>query len=321
MSIGLSVVGSGYIANKVLKEIYDTCEIISVYSSNFDTAKKISNKYNAKLCKNYDEILKDPSVDCIYITSPHTTHYQYALRAIYANKNVICEKPAAMNKNQLKVLINASKENKIFFCEIMHFRFSYVFNEIKKIITENQLGNLVSIYADIGFDAYLLPKRKRLLDPNLGGGALLDIGIYIASLVEFIFDDFSVENIRFDIEKNDDNIDISDHIYAEINDIFCEFKCSLKEVLKTEVKLIFDNGEISVPMFYVPKRIVKSENNTCFVTAYEFSYKKQFQINFEEIMNSKIESDYYSHSAMLKTIEIIDSIRNKNGIIYKCEKI
>lgn len=107
-NISLSIIGSGYIARKVLKELSSLCQIVSIYSTNKKTSKEIADKYKIKCCYTYDEILNDENIDCIYIATPHSSHFYYAVRAIKSKKSVICEKPSAINGQQLNYLINLS---------------------------------------------------------------------------------------------------------------------------------------------------------------------------------------------------------------------
>ncbi|KAF8196759.1 NAD(P)-binding protein [Mycena galopus ATCC 62051] len=128
----------------------------------------------------YEQVYADPNVDAIYIGTPHTYHYINALDAIRAKKHVLCEKPVTTNVPELRALLAAAKENGVFFMEAMWTKFQPLPQAIIKILDSGELGAPVVVHADLSgdFDIHNIPKTHRILDPALGGGALLDLGPY-----------------------------------------------------------------------------------------------------------------------------------------------
>lgn len=128
----------------------------------------------------YEEVYADQDVDAIYIGTPHTYHYLNALDAINSGKHVLCEKPVTCNSAELRSLIAAAKEKGVFFMEALWTRFQPLVLEVKRIAEEGSLGLPVLLHADLSgnFDINNIPLTHRILDPALGGGALLDIGPY-----------------------------------------------------------------------------------------------------------------------------------------------
>lgn len=318
--IGLSVVGSGVIAKKVLKEIAGICDIISVYSRNETSSLALAEKYGAKPCPSFEGVLTDKNVDCVYIATPHTTHCHYASLALEAGKNVICEKPAAMNRRQMEQMLALSEKNNAYFGEIMHFRYSPVFSQLREILDSQKYGKLIKIQADIGFDAYALPKRKRLLNKEAGGGALLDIGIYIAALADFVFGDMTAQNCSLHVEKNEDGVDVENQLRAQIGGVPCEFLCSLKRVLPSSAVFEFENGQVEIPVFFKPNRLIlKNESGTETVEKGKFTSQTQFQKAFEDMLGSCKESRPFHHEASYRTVCLLDEIRKAGGITYAPE--
>ncbi|EPT00732.1 NAD-binding protein [Fomitopsis schrenkii] len=128
----------------------------------------------------YEEVFADPDVDAVYIGSPHTQHYGNALAALLAGKHVLCEKATTANAAELRHLIKVAKERNLFFMEAMWTRFQPLTLEVKRVAEEGTLGEPVLLHADLShdFDIQNIPKTHRMLDPHLGGGALLDLGPY-----------------------------------------------------------------------------------------------------------------------------------------------
>lgn len=111
------------------------------------------------------------------VGTPHTLHYENALEALNAGKHVLCEKATTSNAAELKALLKLAKEKKLFFMEALWTRFHPLTLELKRIAEEGALGDPVVVHADLSFDFHLenLPLTHRMLDPKLGGGALLDL--------------------------------------------------------------------------------------------------------------------------------------------------
>jgi predicted dehydrogenase len=135
---------------------------------------------SVKVYGSYQELCNDPDIDAIYIGTPHTHHYAVVLLALNASKHVLCEKPFTSNAAELKALVKLAKEKKRFLMEAMWTRFQPIAIEIKKVIDEGSLGDIRVLHADLSgdFDVDNIPDTHRILDPRLGGGALLDLGPY-----------------------------------------------------------------------------------------------------------------------------------------------
>ncbi|KIJ20796.1 hypothetical protein PAXINDRAFT_165640 [Paxillus involutus ATCC 200175] len=168
------------------RDVHDLVhKVTAVGSRNVDSAKKFIAEYavgdsSIKAYGSYAEVYADSNVDAVYIGTPHTCHYENALDAIKAKKHVLCEKPVTSNAAELRSLLAAAKENGVFFMEALWTRFQPLVIEVKKIAESGVLGEPVAVHADLSMDFNLekIPKTHRILDPLLGGGALLDLGPY-----------------------------------------------------------------------------------------------------------------------------------------------
>jgi len=142
--------------------------------------KSIGGDKSIKAYGTYDEVYADKDVDAVYIGTPHTAHYTNALASIRAGKHTLCEKPVTFNKAELESLISESKKHNVFFMEAMWTRFQPLVLDIKRILDGGGLGRPVVVNADLSFDFGIekLSKEHRILNPDLGGGALLDLGPY-----------------------------------------------------------------------------------------------------------------------------------------------
>lgn len=132
----------------------------------------------AKGYGSYTELVADPNVSIIYVATPHSHHYENALLALNAGKHVCCEKPFTINAAQTEHLIQVAKQKKLFLMEAVWIRFFPIVLEIQRLIhVEKRLGDVRRVYSDLSSQFAPDPKH-RLYNPELGGGALLDLGIY-----------------------------------------------------------------------------------------------------------------------------------------------
>ncbi|CDO73292.1 hypothetical protein BN946_scf185008.g54 [Trametes cinnabarina] len=160
-------------------------KIVAVGSRSVESAQKFIKAYapneaDIKAYGTYNEVYANPNVNAVYIGTPHTLHYENALAALEAGKHVLCEKATTSNAAELKALLKLAKEKKLFFMEALWTRFHPLTLELKRIAEEGTLGDPVVLHADLSADFHIesLPLNHRMLDPKLGGGALLDLGPY-----------------------------------------------------------------------------------------------------------------------------------------------
>jgi predicted dehydrogenase len=134
----------------------------------------------------YEALVRDPQVDVVYVGTPHTDHAASARLALEAGKAVLCEKPFTLNGREAAGLAALARERGVFLMEAMWTRFVPAIAEVRRLIGAGAIGEPLSLQAEFGFDASALPPAHRALNPALGGGALLDLGIYPLSLASFL---------------------------------------------------------------------------------------------------------------------------------------
>lgn len=134
----------------------------------------------------YAALVEDPAVDVVYIGTPHPDHAGSALLALQAGKAVLCEKPFTLNRAQAEAVVALARERGAFLMEAMWTRFVPAVAEARRLVAEGAIGEPLSVRADFGFNGMHLPPTHRALDPTLGGGSLLDLGIYPLSLASFM---------------------------------------------------------------------------------------------------------------------------------------
>lgn len=179
-SIRWGILGAGKIAEKFTAALTYTEAAVpfAIASRDGEKAKQFAAKHNmVKHYDNYESLVKDDDVDIIYIATPHSFHCEQSLLCLEHKKPVLCEKPIAMNEAELQKMIAAAKKNNTFLMEGMWSRFMPSTKKILELIANDIIGPVQYFTADFGFQAPYDP-NGRLFNVALGGGSLLDIGVY-----------------------------------------------------------------------------------------------------------------------------------------------
>ncbi|PNY28492.1 Uncharacterized protein TCAP_01596 [Tolypocladium capitatum] len=171
-------------------------EIVAVASSSSaDRAasfvKKIDGPASAKFYGSYAELVADPDIDIVYVATPHSHHFQNAMLALQAGKNVLCEKALTVNASQARKLVDVAKAKNLFFMEAVWTRYFPLSIKIRELITSGEIGTVHRTFADLSFNettdeddgTVTFADSHRMVNKDLAGGALLDIGIYALTWV------------------------------------------------------------------------------------------------------------------------------------------
>ncbi|XP_054850591.1 trans-1,2-dihydrobenzene-1,2-diol dehydrogenase-like [Eublepharis macularius] len=132
----------------------------------------------------YEELAQDPDVDIVYVGSVHPQHHRLTILFLRAQKNVLCEKPLAMNADEVRDMIRVARENNVFLMEGFWTRFFPVSEQIRCLLAQNTLGDVKVVQAQLGFP---MEDVQRLVDKKLGGGVILDLGCYCVQFASMIF--------------------------------------------------------------------------------------------------------------------------------------
>lgn len=175
------IVGAGNIAHSFSKDLalVDGGELTAVASRDIAKAKAFANEYGAHYTYgSYEELFESDTVDVIYIATPHTSHAKWSIAAMKAGHHVLCEKPLGANKSQVLEIIKVAKENNVFLMEALWSRFNPTIKKVKELVADGAIGDIGYLHADFAFYGLDRDESGRILNPELAGGSLLDIGIY-----------------------------------------------------------------------------------------------------------------------------------------------
>jgi predicted dehydrogenase len=175
-----AILGAGSIAKKFASDLklLPGAELYAVGSKDIGRAQKFASEQGFKKAYgSYEELVSDTDVDIIYIASRHIGHYPDAVLCMNHGKAVLCEKPVSMNRQQFEKMTALAVDKDVFFMEALWTRFIPSFLKLKELIEKGEIGKIRIIESDFCFMPAYDPEG-RLFNPGLGGGALLDVGLY-----------------------------------------------------------------------------------------------------------------------------------------------
>lgn len=183
------IIGTGSITKKFARGVsaLHDAELLAVGSRAQETAADFGEQFGIpRRYASYEALAADPDVDAVYIGTPHPFHMANTLLCLGAGKAVLTEKPFAINAQQAQQMIEFARQHKVFLMEAMWTRYLPIFVRVRELLAQGVIGEVKQIMADFGFRARVNP-QGRLFNPDLGGGGLLDVGIYPLSLAFMIF--------------------------------------------------------------------------------------------------------------------------------------
>lgn len=308
------IVGTGAISHLFAKGLGNAknAKLYAVASRSKSKAENFAKEFNIPVYyDSYEKLASDPHVHIAYIGTPNTLHCENSLIFLENKKAVLCEKPFAINYKQADQMIKTAKKNNCFIMEALWSRFLPSFSKLQEIIENQIVGNPVSIKADFGFYTPFNAK-SRLFNPTLGGGSLLDIGIYPVFLSLFLFgfpDTYSAHAI-----KAPSGVDISTGIFLSWESgKFAQLLSSFAVDLDTEAVIYCTNGKITLhSKFHMPTTISVTKTDGC-IEKIPLKWRGNgYNYEAEEVMRclseNKIESEYLTHDFSLKLIKLLDSL-------------
>ncbi|MFP6642863.1 MAG: Gfo/Idh/MocA family oxidoreductase [Candidatus Latescibacterota bacterium] len=182
------ILGTGNIAHQFARGLADTPDatLVAVGSRSIDTANTFADEFDIeRRHPTYEELADDDGVDAVYVSTPHPFHRDNSILLLEHGKAVICEKPFTINAGDAKAVIDVARQRDVFLMEAMWTRYLPAVVRARELIAEGAIGDVRLVQADFGFRAGINPEG-RLFNLALGGGALLDVGIYVISMASMI---------------------------------------------------------------------------------------------------------------------------------------
>lgn len=324
--VKFGIIGLGKIAHKFAHDIalVDGCTLQAVGSRSKEKAKEFASRYKVvNYYDSYEQVATDPEVDVIYIATPHTLHYENTMMCLLSGKAVICEKPFAMNANEVAHMIHTAKEKSLFLMEALWTRFIPATLKVKQLIDSKAIGKITSISSSFGFVAAHDPD-SRLNRHDLGGGSLLDIGIYpIFISLLLLGDPIETHAIgKLNAIKVDQRCSI---LMKFENDAIASLTSDFTTKLPNETIIYGSNGKIKMHEPFHHTRMLSLEINEQPSQVLELplignGYAHEIEEVVYCLQNKKKESDLMSHQLSRDLIRNLDQVRSLIGLEYDVNK-
>ena len=187
-------IGCGHIANEMAQALAEKGRRFwGVYSRTLENAEAFAERYATEnIYKNADDLFADENVDIIYIATPHNRHIEYILKAAKSKKHVLCEKAITLNSDELASAVKACEENGVILAEAMTVYHMPVYREAQKYIDSGELGRMKMVEVNLGSNKDY-DMTNRFFNPELAGGAMLDIGVYALSFARYFMSENASE--------------------------------------------------------------------------------------------------------------------------------
>lgn len=321
----LAILGPGRIADKVAQTLVQLPEIecYAVASRTPGKAEAFARKFGfSKAYTNYIEMLSDPEVELVYITTPHSHHYEQMKLCLEHGKHVICEKAFTINAEQARKIRTLAAEKGLYVAEAIWTRYMPSRTIINDVIQSGIIGTVNTLTANL---SYNVAYKERIIFPELAGGALLDIGIYGLNFALMHFGD-DIVRIESTVQKTVTGVDAMETITIFFrggrmavltHSIYC--RSDRKGIIHGE------KGYIVVENINNPQSVSVYDDNDNLLEHYEVpqqisGYEYEFQEAVRCIREGKLEPDSMPLETSIQVMEIMDSLRKQWGVVYPQEK-
>jgi predicted dehydrogenase len=319
-TIKWGIIGCGKIANKFATDLatISNTTLHAVASRSKERATAFAEKYNAITAyDSYEALATDTNVDAVYVATPHSFHATHAILCLQNKKAVLCEKPFAMNRAEVEEMIATAKENDTLLMEALWTYFLPQYQYVLKVLESKKYGKLNHVEADFGF--YLpFDNSNRLFLKEVGGGSLLDIGIYA------IFAALSTlgipEEIKAEANFFENGADKDCTMYFNYKEASAKLHSNIAKETNTEAIFTCENGTIKIhTRFHEPSTITivsGGTTETLDFTEDTIGYKHE-AIHFNNLIRAgKKESDVMTFDFSRNLITLLDQVREQIGLEY-----
>ena len=301
-------------------KLLENVELYAVGSRDLERAKKFADEFGfKKYYGSYEELVSDPDLEVVYIASPHSYHYEHTLLCLKHKKAVICEKAFALNSREVESMIKEAAKQEVFLMEALWPPFQPIYIKTKEMLQGGEPGKIIHLDARFSFQPPYDPIDRKF-NINLGGGSLLDIGIYpVIDALYFVgVPSQVIAKASFAKTGSEDSISI---IFGYNNGRMATLYSSFLTAGGIGCDLLCENGNL----FFSRGRDMSQRLNVAMNGKENREYSllpdgMGYQFEAMEVMKcldeGKLQSDVVPHSFSLDLMNTLDRIRQAAGIVY-----
>ena len=316
----VGIIGAGHIAEKAAKTLaaMDDMQCLAIGSRSLEKAQAFAAQFGvARAYGSYAELLADPDVQLVYIATPHSHHFAVAKDAVLAGKPCLIEKSFMLNAVEAATLLALAREKGVFVAEAIWPRYMPVRQMAREVLASGVIGKPVMVTASLAYD---VSDKERVLKPELGGGALLDLGVYVLNFVR-MYCDSPIARLNTTCIRSETGVDASEVVTMVLEDgTLATVQASAWSqgdnqgvIAGTTGYLVFDDLINPTCLRICRKRhIVEKEIPVpSQITGFEY----QFRACKESIEAGLLEPPQMPHSEILFIMHLMDRLRAEWGLL------
>ncbi|MFC5953595.1 Gfo/Idh/MocA family protein [Streptomyces pratens] len=301
-------------------------EIVAVASRSPEPAKAFAERFGIpRAYGDWESLARDEEIDIVYVATPHSAHRAAAGLCLEAGRNVLCEKPFTLNVREAAELVGLARERGLFLMEAMWMYCHPMVRRLKALIDDGAIGGVLTVQADFGL-AGDFPASHRLRDPALGGGALLDLGVYPVSFTQLLLGEPS--DVVAKATLSEERVDLqTGALLSWESGAIASVHCSIVGGTSTSASVTGSAGRIDIPYgFFFPDRFVlhrDGKETEEFVADPADGARNSLKHEAAEAMRAlragETESPLVPLDGTLAVMRTLDTIREHIGVRYPGE--
>jgi len=305
-------IGAGYVASRAMAPAVHAASGAELYAVASRDAARSAELEPTVVHNSYSDLIDDPNVDAVYISLTNVQHKEWVVAALEAGKHVLCEKPLALNAEEVRIMLNAAERHQRMLVEAVWTRWQPRMKRMAEVIQRGDLGNVLSVSSAFTFQGDLTGNYRS--DPTMGGGALLDVGCYQAHLWLMLLGetvDFALQNVERTVGST--GIDLTTSVQATLNDsIRADALCSFD--IAPEQRIAVTGSTSSMHTGDGEAFTLWKQDATLIIgdTVETFAPDDAFSLMVRDVsaaIRGEVSSVFPSTSSLL-VAEILDSIRS-----------
>lgn len=317
----VGVIGAGHIAGKVCPTLaqMEECKCTAVASRSLGKAQEFARQHGiAKVYGSYGELLDDPDIDIAYIATPHSHHHDVAMEAIRKGKPCLVEKSFMANAREAGEVLDLAAERNVFVAEAIWTRYMPSARMLRELIDRGAVGEVAMISAGLCFPVDWKP---RLMRPELGGGALLDLGVYTINFM-LMCHRGEIDRVVSNCILSPSGVDLQDSMSFTFRDgvmadLHCSARCATDKrgvVSGTDGYIVVDNinNPCSIKVFSKSGELTQELDCRAPISGFEY----EFLACRKAIAEGRIEPEEMPHSEILRVMSIMDGLRKEWGVRF-----
>lgn len=326
----LGILGAGFISHVMADTVrrmqaagHGEVELYAVAAREEDRARDFARQYGMPCAfGSYEAMLQDPAVDFVYIATPHSHHYRHIRLCVDHGKPVLCEKAFTVNARQADDVLRRARARGVLVTEAIWTRYQPMRRMLDEVLQSGVIGRPQLLTANLG---YAMTQNRRIVDPALAGGALLDVGVYALNFAEMVFG--RADGVQGLCTKHETGVDLTDsitltwadgraaHLTAAANAVTDRYGA----VYGTDGYLLVENinNPQKITVFDGHNRPVREIACPPQLTGYEYELLETVRC----LEQGLVECPSMPHAETVHMMEVMDHLRAQMGIVYPCEAV